>query len=294
MTAALVAIAAQRLRVAVIPAYLIAGALVGPGILKLVSEPESLEAIARLAIILLMFGIGLHLDLASLKHNFIKLVGGGIASVLLCVLIGTGACIAFGYGAAESLVVAMALSLSSTAVALRVLADRRELHLPSGRVGVAVLVLQDLAVVAMLASIPAIALWREGNIDPGALADQDTVIELLSSGGLRLAGVTGLIVVGYIGLPRLLQEAARAKSTEVLVVLSVAIAIAASVAMHALGFPEELGAFPGGFPALLDTLPTSTQWTDRPGAGPVHRCIFHDDRDDGLTRWRSPRSGHRC
>ena len=247
MTAALVAIAAQRLRIAVIPAYLIAGVLVGPGILGLVSDPSSLEAIARLAIILLMFGIGLHLDLASLKHNLVKLVGGGVASVLACVVIGTLACIAFGFGAAESLVIAMALSLSSTAVALRVLADRRELHLPMGRVGISVLVLQDLAIVAMLAAIPAMALWREGRMHPEALTDQTTVLDLIAGGGIRVAGVTGLIVVGHLGLPRLLKEAARAKSTEVLVVLSVAIAIAASVAMHALGFPEELGAFLAGF-----------------------------------------------
>ena len=125
MTASLVAIAAQRMRVATIPAYLIAGALVGPGILGLVNSSESLEAIARLAIILLMFGIGLHLDLGSLKHHLVKLVGGGVASVLLSIAIGVGVCLAFGYSVAESLIVAMALSLSSTAVALRVLADLR-------------------------------------------------------------------------------------------------------------------------------------------------------------------------
>lgn len=263
MTAALVAIVAQRLRIAVIPAYLIAGALVGPGIFKLVTDPASLESIARLAIILLMFGIGLHLDLASLKHNLVKLVGGGVASLLLSVAIGTGACMAFGYGEAESLVVAMALSLSSTAVALRVLADRRELHQPAGRVGVAVLVLQDLAVVAMLAMIPAIAMWREGVMDPGSLTDEQTVLDLLSGGGIRVAGVTGLIVVGHLGLPRLLKEAARGRSTEVLIVLSVAIAIAASVAMHRLGFPEELGAFLAGF--LLCSTPFRHQLSGQIG-----------------------------
>ena len=99
----------------------------------------------------------------------------------------------------------------------------------------------------MLAAIPAMALWREGRMHPEALTDQTTVLDLIAGGGIRVAGVTGLIVVGHLGLPRLLREAARAKSTEVLVVLSVAIAIAASVAMHALGFPEELGAFLAGF-----------------------------------------------
>ncbi len=263
MTAALVAMIAQRLRIAVIPAYLLSGAIVGPGILGLVSEPDSLGAIARLAIILLMFGIGLHLDLATLKHNLVKLVGGGIATVLLCVGIGTVTCIAFGYGIAESLVVAMALSLSSTAVVLRLLSDRRELHQPTGRVAVAVLVLQDLAVVAMLAVIPAIAMWREGQIDPGALTDEGSAMGMLSRGGLRLAGVAGLIVVGHMALPRLLKEAARAKSTEVLVVLSVAIALAASVAMHMLGFPEELGAFLAGF--LLCSTPFRHQLSGQIG-----------------------------
>ncbi|MCB9848964.1 MAG: cation:proton antiporter [Phycisphaeraceae bacterium] len=263
MTASLVALAAQRARIAVIPAYLIAGALVGPGILGLVRDPQSLESIGRLAIILLMFGIGLHLDLASLRHNIVKLVGGGVASVILCVVIGMLACRAFGYGAAESLVVAMALSLSSTAVALRVLADRRELHQPTGRVSVAVLVLQDLAVVAMLAALPAIVMWRDGGMGAGALTDEDTALDLLSAAGIRIAGVTGLIVVGHLGLPRLLKEAARSKSTEVLIVLSVAIAIAASVAMHELGFPEELGAFLAGF--LLSSTPFRHQLSGQIG-----------------------------
>lgn len=263
MTASLVAIAAQRMRVATIPAYLIAGALVGPGILGLVNSSESLEAIARLAIILLMFGIGLHLDLGSLKHHLVKLVGGGVASVLLSIAIGVGVCLAFGYSVAESLIVAMALSLSSTAVALRVLADRRELHQPIGRVSVAVLVLQDLAVVAMLAVIPMIATWQRGHMDPDALTDEDTLLRLLSGGGLKIAGVAGLIVVGHLALPRLLKEAARAKSAEVLIVLSVAIAIAASVAMHMLGFPEELGAFLAGF--LLCSTPFRHQLSGQIG-----------------------------
>ena len=263
MTAALVALAAQRLRIAVIPAYLISGALVGPGILGLITEPDSLEAIARLAIILLMFGIGLHLDLATLRHNIIKLVGGGVASVIVCIVMGTAALMAFGFESAESLVIALALSLSSTAVVLRVLADKRELHLPTGRVALSTLVLQDLAVVGMLAAIPAIKLWRDGRVDPDSVTGEMSVLNMLSGGGIRVAGVTGLIVAGYFALPWLLKEAARAKSTEVLVVLSVAIAIAASVAMHALGFPEELGAFLAGF--LLCTTPFRHQLSGQIG-----------------------------
>ncbi|MBN1341091.1 MAG: cation:proton antiporter, partial [Phycisphaerae bacterium] len=132
-TSAIVAMIMQRLRLAVIPAYLLAGALVGPRALGLVPAPEALGAVSHLAIILLLFSIGLELHVSVLKHRFLQIALAGSTSCLLCSLVGWPVGMAFGLSGSAALAVAMALTLSSTAVVLRILAQRREMHRMSSR-----------------------------------------------------------------------------------------------------------------------------------------------------------------
>ena len=105
-TAALVAVFMQRMRLAVIPAYLLAGAVVGPHALGFVGSSESLEAISKLAIILLLFGIGLQLHLTVLKHSLLRMVGVGLGSCFLSVGLGWPVAGLFGLSAPAALVVA--------------------------------------------------------------------------------------------------------------------------------------------------------------------------------------------
>ena len=251
-TAALVAVFMQRMRLAVIPAYLLAGAVVGPHALGFVGSSESLEAISKLAIILLLFGIGLQLHLTVLKHSLLRMVGVGLGSCFLSVGLGWPVAGLFGLPAPAALVVAMALSLSSTAVVLRIIAQRRELHQTSGRLALSILVVQDMVVMAMLAALPALARWSGTGGE--MIIVKDLTAESISGwprflldAAIRLIGLGGVIVLGRLLLPRLLHEAARRGSTEVLMIVSVAIAIAAAVTTQAIGFSLELGAFLAGF-----------------------------------------------
>ena len=249
-TSALVAIIMQRMRLAAIPAYLIAGAIVGPGAFRLVRSAESLDYIGSLAIVLLMFGIGLHLHLSVLGRNLQRMIAAGIGSCLLSIVVGWPVATQFGLNAPAALAVCMALSLSSTAVVLRLITERGELRHATGQLALSILVVQDLFTLAMLAALPALAHWSGGQtvqpLDSGFDVPDDWR-HFFTQSAIRIGGIGAIIIVGKFAVPRLLSEAARGKSGEVMMIVSVAIAIGAGVAAQALGFSMELGAFLAGF-----------------------------------------------
>lgn len=256
-TAALVAIIMQRMRLAVIPAYLVAGVLVGPGALGVVHETDALESISQLAVVLLMFGIGLHLQLSVLGHSLFRMIMAGVLSWLASTLVGWPVAQLFGLGPAAALTLCMALSMSSTAVVLRIITERGELRHNNGRMALSILVVQDLMVILVMAALPALTHWAGGHPGPVMQTlDGDglpTWVEYVSDAFISIGAISALIVVGKLVLPRLLQEAARERSGEVMMIVSIAIAIAAGLITQAAGFSVELGAFMAGF--LLSATP---------------------------------------
>jgi CPA2 family monovalent cation:H+ antiporter-2 len=257
-TAAAVAIVMQRMRLAVIPAYLIAGIIVGPRSLGLVQSTATLSAISQLAIVLLMFGIGLHLHVSALGRSLPRMILIGAVSTILTALALWPGLMVFDLPSHEALTIGMALSMSSTAVVLRLIADRGELKHTSGRLALAILVVQDMLVIAMLAALPALARWAGSTAaaaaatsEPDALARFEADLQpwqkFLSEAALRIGGIAALVVLGRTILPRILREAARERSGEVMMIASIAVAIGAGVATQMLGFGIELGAFLAGF-----------------------------------------------
>lgn len=245
------ALITQRMRLETVPAFLLAGAALGPSALGVVTSADSLEAISSMAMILLMFGIGLHMDMSMVRSGAASMVAAGLLSYVLTALAGWGLALAFGLSAPGALAVSLALSMSSTAVVLRVMTQRRELRRPVGRLSFAVLLLQDLLVVAVLAALPALARWggtggQEVGIAEGLKDDHFGWMIFLQDASRKLGGVAGLILVGRYILPRVLREAAKGHSREVMLVLSVAAAIGAALATAWLGFSPELGAFLAG------------------------------------------------
>lgn len=244
--AGVVALVFGRLRIAVIPGYLVAGALIGPHAIGLVRHASEIEGIASLATVLLMFGIGMHLDASMLRRG-----AGSILTIGVLTTIATGSLIAagsraIGLGAGESVVIGMALSLSSTAVVLRVLQQRRELFTAAGRVSLGVLLVQDLMVIAMLAAVP--LLGRA----PGAAAefervDPDGAMIAIGGAAMSVAGVLAVVLLGKLVLPRVMVEAAKASSPEVMLVIAAASALGAAVITGVCGLSAELGAFLAGF-----------------------------------------------
>ncbi len=263
-TAGLVAVVMQRLKLETVPAYLIAGAIIGPNALSFVSSPESTEAISSLAIILLMFGIGLHMDLSTLRLGLGAIIGAAVLATVLGTAIAWPIGLAFGLSSPAAITVGMAFTLSSTAVVVRILGDRRLLRAPVGRLSFGILVAQDMLVIGMLALIPILATWAgadpatishtttESGVDANtpatiALVEQESkTVQFVFQAAVRIGGIAALIVLGKWLLPRLLAEAARGRSMEIMLVISTAAAIAAAAVTSWLGFSPEMGAFLAG------------------------------------------------
>jgi len=285
LAAGVVSIALARLRLATVPAYLITGAIIGPGgLVTLVRNPAEVQAVSDLAIILLMFGIGLHMDMQvvsrSLKQVTIITLGGFLATTtvfwalagLLSGMHGPG------LSAPSALVVAFALSMSSTVVVLRVYMNRRQLGHVHGRLALGVLILQDLIAIVLLLILPPLARWN-GLVEPGVVNIEGAVpgsapaipvdagavaVEMLENAGIAIAVVAAVVVVGKFALPRLLHEAARLKSPEVLTVVSTATALGAAALTQTVGLNIALGAFLAGF--LLSSTPFRHQLGGQVGA----------------------------
>lgn len=280
-TAGLVAVVMQRLKLETVPAYLVAGALIGPNALSFVSSPESTESISSLAIILLMFGIGLHMDLSTLRLGLGAIIGATVLATALFTAAAWPLGMLFGLSSPAAITIGMAFSLSSTAVVVRVLGDRRQLRAPMGRLSFGILVAQDMMAIAMLALIPLLAKWAgaeestiataaahagaDPNTPTGAdlMAHEPAALRFLFDAALRTGGIAMLILVGRLVLPRLLAEAARGRSMEIMLVLSTAAAIGAAGVTALLGFSPEMGAFLAGL--LLSSTPFRHQLSGQVG-----------------------------
>ncbi|MHC4099410.1 MAG: cation:proton antiporter domain-containing protein [Planctomycetota bacterium] len=250
--AGVVAIFMQRLRMAIVPAYLIAGALIGPNVpWSILSDQDSLEQVSHLAIVLLLFGIGLEMDISILKRGLGRMILIGVGSCALTILVGLPTAMLFGLSRPAALTLCMAFSLSSTAVVLRILAARRELRRRSGRLSFSILVIQDIIVLGMLAVLPVVARWdgAGGSGGAGLAAPQEHLswIDFVADAFLMIGGVAALVVVSKTVLPRILRESLRGRRLEVMMLVGLSAALAAALVAQSIGFSLEMGAFLAGF-----------------------------------------------
>jgi Kef-type K+ transport system membrane component KefB/uncharacterized UPF0146 family protein len=251
-TAAVVATLFKRLKLESIPGYLVAGALIGPRALQLVRNPDNVEQISGLAIIMLMFTIGLMLETSALKRGMLSILAVGTISTLAVALGFWPIGMLLGLDAPQAVVVGLAISMSSTAVLLRIMQQRRELKQPHGQMCLGISIAQDILSVVFLAALPLLTAWHLGEAATHNVHGRDMSPAMLW--GIRLVAVTCLIILGRIGLPKLLSFIARSDgaqgstaSAELVLVASAALAVGAAIILASLGFSPEMGAFLAGF-----------------------------------------------
>ena len=142
--------ATERLRLPSVVGFLIVGAIAGPGALGLVSDPERVRDLAEIGVIFLLFEIGLELPIERVRLMWkTAVVGGGFQVLATLTLFGALAW-SLGLPKSPAFVVGAAITMSSTAVVLRLLTDEGQIDSPSGQLSVAVLLMQDLAIVPFL------------------------------------------------------------------------------------------------------------------------------------------------
>ncbi len=266
--AAVVSTVARRVRVSEIPAYLIAGVLVGPHALGLVRDPGDVEQISSLAIVLLMFTLGLSLDTASVGRGIVHVLGIGVVSTVATA--GAGVLLALGAGATwpMSVAIGLAVALSSTAVFVRVVQTRREVRTTHARVGLGVSIVQDMVAVGVLALIPVLAKWAGQGVEGAPVATWPVLrgleafpewVQVLARSSVGLGGIAGIVLLGRWVLPTLLREVAKVGSGELLLVSAAAMALGLAIGTSMLGFSPEMGAFLAGF--MLASTPFRYQLT---------------------------------
>jgi monovalent cation:H+ antiporter-2, CPA2 family len=147
----------RRLRLSPIVGYLVAGIAVGPFTPGFVAHGGIAEQFAEVGVILLMFGVGLHFHVRELLAVRRIAIPGAIFQSAIATALGVGLTTAFGWELAHGIVFGLAISVASTVVLLRVLADNDALHTPSGHIAVGWLIVEDLFTVLVLVLLPIVA-----------------------------------------------------------------------------------------------------------------------------------------
>jgi Kef-type K+ transport system membrane component KefB len=235
-----VAFLAHRARQPLIVAFIAVGVLVGPSGFEIITESEPLELFADLGIAVLLFLVGLKLDLHLVRSMGKVALATGLGQIGFTALFGFLLSALLGLSAQESLYVAIALTFSSTIIIVKILSDKRELEKLHGRIALGFLIVQDIVVVVVM-----VVLSTLGAESDSSVAWQIGRIVLTGVG--LLAGTWFLTV--YV-IPRLLAMVA--SSQELLIITSVAWAVSVAAFSDWLGFSVEVGAFLAGF-ALAST-----------------------------------------
>src|SRR5215469_4726429 len=238
----------HRLHVSPVLGFMLVGIVVGPfGLASLtphlpwlsaitIGAPASIEPIAHLGVVLLLFMIGLELSFERLWVMRRLVFGLGLLQVVLCAALLAGVTILLGYDRIGAGVIGLALAMSSTAVVIQVLSEEKRLNTVTGRTSFAILLFQDLAVVPLLLVL-------------GIFAPANQVRNMAGFGlavGQALLTVTAIAALGRLVLRPLFRSVARTHSAELFVAACLLVVIAVGLATAAAGLSMALGALIGG------------------------------------------------
>lgn len=223
------------LKLSSIVGYLIAGLVIGPYALKFINDVERIQVLAEFGVVFLLFTIGLKMPMRRFQVLKKYVFGLGFAQVGLSLV-----CFAFiahmmDQDIIPAILIGAGLALSSTAVALQILAEQGELSQKYGRVSFAILLLQDLVVVLLLTFV-------------STLGHQDkSIIDIVSSSLLKAGFVLGaIILIGRLVLSPVYKFVAKLANAEIFMAISFLVVLVTSVATDAVGLSKELGAFLAG------------------------------------------------
>ncbi len=225
----------QKFRLPAIAGFLVAGMVVGPHGLHLISDRHQIEILAEIGVVLLLFTIGMETSLSRLRASSRLLWVGGplqIISMVSVVVIGG---MVFHRSWEESVFWGLLLSLSSTAIVLKVLGDRGEIDALHGRATMSILIFQDLAVVPMILMAPFLG--------TGAQSDPVTIVEIL----VKAILVVGMIILAArVLVPHILDHIVGTRSRELFLLTIIVLGLGTAWLTSLAGLSLALGAFIAG------------------------------------------------
>jgi glutathione-regulated potassium-efflux system protein KefB len=225
----------KRLKLGSVLGYLSAGLVIGPFGLAFISDGASVLTFAEFGVVLLLFVIGLELRPARLWAMRREIFGLGSAQVLATGLLVAAAAYLFGLALPAAIIAGFALALSSTAFALQILKERNALATPTGETAFSILLLQDLAIIPLLALVAFLSPIEAEGARP-----------VWQQAILTLSAIAGLLIAGRFGLPELFRLIAATNAREVLTAAALLVVVGSALLMASIGISMALGAFLAG------------------------------------------------
>jgi len=226
----------RRLGLGSVLGYLLAGVLIGPFALKLITDQQRILHFAEFGVVMMLFIIGLELSPSKLWRLRREVFGAGSAQVFASTALLALLAWAVGIHFKPALVIAFGLALSSTAAALQILAERRELASPAGRTAISISLFQDIASLPVLAIMPMFALSAIAATESHGWLDT----------AKALGAIAALVVAGHFLLRPIFALIARQQSTELFTATTLLVVCATALAMQSVGLSMALGAFIAG------------------------------------------------
>lgn len=224
----------QLLKQPLIVMFIALGITVGPSVLDITQSPEQIHLLAEIGITLLLFIVGLKLDLRIIKSLGKIALLTGLGQVLFTSILGYAIGLLLGFPALHSFYIAVALTFSSTIIIVKLLSDKKEIDSLHGQIAIGFLIVQDIVVILVMIVLSAMEQGRETSLA------EDIVSTLIA--GLGLLGFTFIAIKWIIpGLSSYL-----AKSQELLTLFAIAWALLLASVGQIIGFSGEVGAFLAG------------------------------------------------
>jgi len=216
--------------------YLAAGLAIGPFGFRVFTEPEAILHVAELGVVMFLFIIGLEMQPSRLWAMRKEIFGLGLAQVGVCMFLLAWVGIALGYSPQTSLIAGTGFVLTSTAIVMQMLQERGDLAKEKGQRMISILLLEDLAIVPLLALVAFLA--------PGA--GEVTLVERMTGVAIGLGCILGLVLAGRYLLNPVFRILAAARAREVMTAAALLVVIGAAWSMQLGGLSTAMGAFLAG------------------------------------------------
>ncbi len=247
-----VVIAAHRLKVPTLVGFLLTGIVIGPHALGLIRDLETVDKLAQVGAVLLLFAVGLELSLSRIVRLGKYVLRGGAIQMGATILIVALVAVAVHEPVNHAVLWGALIALSSTAIILKIYADRGELDSTHGRVVVAILLFQDLCVVPLMVLLPLLAGTQQG------------WFAVVRAVAVTIAVTGGMVLAGRVLVPKALERVATLRNQEIFTLCVLGIGLGAAFLTSFFGLSLALGAFLAGLiiaeseyglQALSDVLP---------------------------------------
>lgn len=225
----------KKLKMPSIIGFLIAGVVIGPYGLKLISSSEQIETMAEIGVILLMFTIGLEFSLGKLVKMKKLFLYAGTAQVGITVIAVAFLFSILGVNLPQAIFFGMLISLSSTAIVLKILVDKNELDAPQGKISIAILIFQDLIIVPMMIMLPIL----------GA-KEQLSILEIIWKLLFAFGTVAVIIFLARFFIPKILFQIANLRIREVFTIGILLLILGTAYLTESIGLSFSIGAFIAG------------------------------------------------